>query len=259
MSSSARKLTHWSLSLLLVLGIHVGLALWSLYWQPQAAPLADLPPPAMMLELAPTPEAPSPTPPPRPQEPEPEPEPEPELPKLAEAPEPEIALPPPPKPKPKPKPKPPKPKPPEPKPLPREPEPEPEPTPTPPVETPPAKPSQQARAPESSSQLSANTQATQGQPSWESRLLGHLNRYKRYPNDARRRGQEGVVQVRFVIDARGQVLSHELVGRSGSPSLDRATLQMIRRAQPLPPPPPELLKNGSMEVVAPFVYSLERG
>ncbi|MBF0677261.1 energy transducer TonB [Pseudomonas sp.] len=257
MSSSARKLTRWGLSLLLVLGIHVGLALWSLYWQPQAAPLADLPPPAMMLELAPIPEAPSPTPPPRPQEPEPEPEPEPELPKLAEAPEPEIALPPPPKPKPKPKPKPPKPKPPEPKPLPREPEPEP--SSTPPVETPPAKPSQQARAPESSSQLSANTQATQGQPSWESRLLGHLNRYKRYPNDARRRGQEGVVKVRFVIDARGKVIDHQLVGRSGSPSLDRAALQMIRRAQPLPAPPPELLKNGSLEVVAPFVYSLERG
>ncbi|HEY6611561.1 MAG TPA: energy transducer TonB, partial [Pseudomonas sp.] len=38
----------------------------------------------------------------------------------------------------------------------------------------------------------------------------------------------------------------------------RATLQMIRRAQPLPAPPAELLQNGQLEVVAPFVYSLER-
>jgi protein TonB len=27
----------------------------------------------------------------------------------------------------------------------------------------------------------------------------------------------------------------------------------------LPPPPAELLNNGSLEVIAPFVYSLERG
>src|SRR5690606_41919133 len=123
----------------------------------------------------------------------------------------------------------------------------------------PCKPSQQALAPESTSQLSAITQATQRQPSWESRLLGHLKRYKRYPNDARRRGQEGVVKVRFVIDARGKVIDHQLVGRSGSPSLDRATLHMIRRAQPLPAPPPEPLKNGCHVVVVPSVFSLERG
>lgn len=252
--SSARQLAHWGLSLLLVLALHLSLLFWSLYWQPQAAPLTDAPPPAMMLELAPVAEAPSPAPPPA-RPPEPELEPQPELPRLAEAPEPEIALPPPPKPKPKPKPA--KPKPPEPKPLPREPEDEPDPT--PPADTPPAKPSRQARAPQESSQLSASSQAAQGEPSWESRLLGHLSRHKRYPEDALRRGQEGVVTVRFVIDGRGRVLSQEVVGRSGSPSLDRATLRMIRLAQPLPVPPPELLNNGSREVVAPFVYELADG
>ncbi|MNF05729.1 Gram-negative bacterial tonB protein [compost metagenome] len=61
-----------------------------------------------------------------------------------------------------------------------------------------------------------------------------------------------------MVDAEGKVISYSLVGKSGSASLDRATLEMIRRAQPLPPPPPELLNNGSLEVVAPFVYSLDR-
>jgi protein TonB len=33
---------------------------------------------------------------------------------------------------------------------------------------------------------------------------------------------------------------------------------MIRRAQPVPKPPQEVLNNGTIEVVAPFVYSLDR-
>lgn len=248
-----RKFGHWGISLLIVLAVHFGFAFWSLFWQPQAAPQAAMPAPAMMLELAPLPEAPTPAPP----QPEPEPEPEPEIeqPKLVEAPEPEIELPPPPPPKPKPKPKPPKPKKPEPKP---EPEPVPE-EPKPAEELPPAQPSQQARAPENAATQSASSQAAQGQPSWESLLLGHLNRHKRYPHDARQRGQEGTVKVRMVIDSQGRVLDHQVLAGSGSRSLDRATLQMIRRAQPLPAPPAELLKNGSLEVIAPFVYSLERG
>ncbi|MOA27249.1 Gram-negative bacterial tonB protein [compost metagenome] len=67
-----------------------------------------------------------------------------------------------------------------------------------------------------------------------------------------------MVKLRFVLDGQGRVLSFALAGRSGSGSLDRATLQMIRRAQPLPAPPAELLNNGRLELVAPFVYSLER-
>lgn len=240
--SRARSLPRWVLSLLLVLGLHVGLALWSLYWQPQAAPV-PLPPPAMLIELPPAPPAAAAPPPPEPvQAPEPPPQP-----KVIEAPKPKLALPPPPKPRPKP----PKPQPerkPEPKPA-VEPQANAQPSAAPAARSEPAaQPSPQAGSPAPSKAL----------PSWQSRLLAHLNRYKRYPEDARRRGQQGVVKLRFVVDGQGQVLSFELVGKSGSGSLDRATLQMIRRAQPLPPPPAELLQNGSLEVVAPFVYSLER-
>ena len=75
---------------------------------------------------------------------------------------------------------------------------------------------------------------------------------------AARRGQQGVVKLRFVVDGQGQVLSFELAERSASGSLDRATLEMIRRAQPLPAPPAELLQGGRLELVAPVVYSLEQ-
>ena len=37
-----------------------------------------------------------------------------------------------------------------------------------------------------------------------------------------------------------------------------AIFRQIRRAQPLPKPPADMLNNGSIEIVAPFVYSLER-
>ena len=36
------------------------------------------------------------------------------------------------------------------------------------------------------------------------------------------------------------------------------SVEMIRRAQPLPAPPADMLTNGQLEIVAPFVYSLER-
>lgn len=247
--SLARSLPRWAISLLLVLGLHIGVVLWSLYWQPQAAPL-ELPPPAMLIELPPAPPA-APAAPPPPPEPVRAPEPPPQ-PKVIEAPKPKLALPPPP---PKPLPKPPKP----------QPKPEPKPRPQPPVEPPPSSAPVSDSVPAPTNQPAARPSPQAGNPapsqakaSWQSRLLAHLNRYKRYPEDARRRGQQGVVKLRFVVDARGQVQSFELAERSGNPSLDRATLQMIRRAQPLPAPPPELLQNGRLEVVAPFVYSLER-
>lgn len=245
--SVARSLPRWGVSLLLVLGVHIGVAAWSLYWQPQAAPVV-LPPPAMLIELPPAPPA-APAAPPPPPEPVRAPEPPPQ-PKVIEAPKPKLALPPPPKPRPQP----PKPK----------PEPKPEPRPQPPVPNPPnpapvesSVPAPNARPAAQPSPQAGNPAAAQVKASWQSRLLAHLNRYKRYPDDARRRGQQGVVKLRFVIDGRGQVLSFELASRSGSAALDRATLQMIRRAQPLPAPPTELLKGGRLELVAPFVYSLE--
>ena len=119
--------------------------------------------------------------------------------------------------------------------------------------------------PVSPSQTVVAAAAAPAQPSsktaeanWQNRLLNHLARYKRYPDDARRRGAHGLNSLRLVIDGAGQVESFALVKLSGSPSLDRATLQMIRRAQPLPAPPQELLEDGRVEVIAPVSYTLDK-
>lgn len=254
--SRPSSLPRWGLSLLLVLAVHVGVALWSLLWRAQPTPPPVAPPPAMLVELAPAPAAapaaaaapppPAPAPPPEPVAP----------PKLAEAPKPKLAVPPPP---PKPRPQPPKPEPkPQPKPEPRPAEP---PTPAPAVASAPAAaPANAAPSAKPAAQpaASGSPAPSSAAPNWQGILLGHLNRYKRYPEEARRRGQQGVVKLRFVLDGQGKVLSFELAAPSGSAALDRATLEMIQRAQPLPPPPAELLQGGRLEVVAPFVYSLER-
>jgi protein TonB len=89
-------------------------------------------------------------------------------------------------------------------------------------------------------------------------LQAHLAKYKRYPSEAQRRGKEGTNSLRFVVDAEGKVLSYELVGRSGNADLDRATLDMIRRAQPLPKPPADMLNNGSVEITASYNYEIDR-
>ena len=169
---------------------------------------------------------------------------EPPLPKLVEAPKPKIAIPKPAKPKAKPQP---------PKPEQKE-EPKEKPVDQEVVDTPPSTaPPQKSAAPQPS--VPSNSQA---QRTWQSDLLQHLAKFKRYPEDARRRGQTGINRLKFVVDPNGRVVTFELSGRSGSASLDRATLEMIRKAQPLPAPPPELLTNGVVEVNAPFSYTLDK-
>ncbi|SEN78592.1 MULTISPECIES: energy transducer TonB [unclassified Pseudomonas] len=248
MITTRQKLTRYSGSLAVVLGVHALAIALALNWT--SNPPIELPPQAMMVELAPVPAPPPPAPPkvvtpPQP----PEPVEELPLPKIAEAEKPEISVP-----KPvKPKPKPPKPKP---KPVEKKPEPpkeepsEQKPSDTQPTKAPTEKSAQPAPGP-SPAQVAAKA-------SWQGTLLAHLGKYKKYPASAQSRGKEGLNRLRFVVDAEGNVLSFELVSKSGNAALDRATLEMIRRAQPLPKPPADMLVNGSIEIVAPFVYSIDK-
>lgn len=70
--------------------------------------------------------------------------------------------------------------------------------------------------------------------SWEASVLAHLERFRRYPPRARAARQQGVAQVRFTMNRAGVVLSCEIVRKTGSFMLDRAALDTVDRAQPLP-------------------------
>lgn len=75
---------------------------------------------------------------------------------------------------------------------------------------------------------------------WRSMVMAHINRHKRYPGEARARREEGVARLRFSIDRAGKVVAASLLSSSGSATLDGEVLDMIRRASPLPAPPPEV-------------------
>ncbi|HFD2071981.1 TonB family protein [Serratia marcescens] len=101
----------------------------------------------------------------------------------------------------------------------------------------------------------ANSSA-QAKLSWESLVKGKLNRIKEYPSDARNRRRSGMPQVSFNVDAHGRVSNVILLARSGTASLDREAVAVVSRAQPLPPPPPEMLQQGAVRVTMPIDFNL---
>lgn len=209
---------HW-LAALIVAGIaHAALFLrYSDLSQPAAEDPGER---AVRIGLAPV-RAPDPEPAPEP-EPEPEPEPQPE---------------PPPEPEPQPQPEP------EP-----QPEPKPEPVPTAVPDPEPAPPPAQAKAEPPPPAERIAEEARQGTtggvadtpPDYRDRIRAWLERHKDYPRRARRLGQEGTVELHFVMDREGRVLEWEIRATSGYRLLDDAVAEMIERANPLPAMPSDM-------------------
>jgi len=96
----------------------------------------------------------------------------------------------------------------------------------------------------------ASSRNSDAVPNWKSQLVARLERYKRYPSEAQSRGEHGVAQLAFSVDRSGGVHNARIVRSSGSSTLDRETLTLPGRAQPLPPPPPEITGSQIPIVVA---------
>jgi protein TonB len=77
---------------------------------------------------------------------------------------------------------------------------------------------------------------------WRRSVFGWLAAHKAYPDEARRRGEEGRVVVRFTVDRLGNVVEVVMVSRSGSTRLDDATQAMLRDAS-LPPFPAQMSQD----------------
>ncbi|CNL61693.1 TonB domain-containing protein [Yersinia frederiksenii] len=92
---------------------------------------------------------------------------------------------------------------------------------------------------------------------WRSRLQGHLIGFKRYPPIAKKQRQQGIATIRFIVNQDGNVLSAQLVKSSGVAILDREALALIKRAQPLPKPPNELLSHGQITLALPIGFDLK--
>lgn len=82
-----------------------------------------------------------------------------------------------------------------------------------------------------------------------------LGRHKRYPRRARRGGQEGTVEVEFVIDKSGRLQRRRIVTSSGFELLDEEAHALIGRAAPMPPIPEEM-DTDALTITAPISFSL---
>lgn len=115
-----------------------------------------------------------------------------------------------------------------------------------------AKVQTQQEAPRTAAPQTNSGAASVSPARWQSRLLAHLERRKRYPAEARRQRKEGTAQVRFTIDGNGNVQSVALVRSSGIAELDQEVVEMVRRASPVPAPPPGINRT----IVVPVRFGL---
>jgi periplasmic protein TonB len=108
------------------------------------------------------------------------------------------------------------------------------------------------RAPAASTPSNSNARA-----SWISQIMGILRHNTHYPPEAKARHEEGVSNITFSLNRQGHVTSARITRSSGSPALDADALALVRRVQPFPPPPPEVLgAQNQITLNAPIHYYL---
>jgi periplasmic protein TonB len=128
-------------------------------------------------------------------------------------------------------------------------------TPAPTTSAPQAIPEQSAAVPAAPMQGRLTPTPSNAVPTWKTHILALLERNKRYPEAAQSRHQQGVAQVFFSIDRQGRVLNSRVVRSSGTSALDDEALALLRRAEPFPPPPPEL-PGARVDLTVPIRFNL---
>jgi periplasmic protein TonB len=98
----------------------------------------------------------------------------------------------------------------------------------------------------------ASSRNSDAAPNWKTQLVAALERQKRYPSEAH--GDQGTAQLAFNVDRQGNVHNARVTRSSGSSVLDHEALALVQRAQPLPPPPPEV-PGAQIPIVVPIRYN----
>lgn len=86
-------------------------------------------------------------------------------------------------------------------------------------------------------------------------LMRQLNRHKTYPAELKKTKTEGRVVLQFSLDRSGRLTAASVKQSSGHPELDRAALEMLARANPLPAIP-DFMARDELALAIPVEYSL---
>ena len=87
------------------------------------------------------------------------------------------------------------------------------------------------------------------------RVKRWINKYRTYPNDAKKEKQKGTALLTISLRRDGTVLDVHLDQSSGFPLLDEAALKAVRDSSPVPPFPPTYTEN-QLEFDLPFEFRL---
>ncbi len=101
-----------------------------------------------------------------------------------------------------------------------------------------------------------STPVADARQQWELQVLQYLDQHKRYPAMAQFLGQEDHVSVQLQVARDGTVLAQRIVSSRGYRRLDEAVVDLIGRANPLPPPP-QALTERELEFRVTIAFSIE--
>ncbi len=93
-------------------------------------------------------------------------------------------------------------------------------------------------------------------PGYYKLILERLERLKKYPSRARRRGQQGTVVLSFTLNRDGSLKHYRITQSSGAKSLDLEVKKLILRATPFPAIPKNI-SSDTLEVSVPISFSLQ--
>ena len=130
-----------------------------------------------------------------------------------------------------------------------------QPSPTPPA--PAQVPGTGKAAPENTSAAipKPGTQAEKADYGYYQLILDRLERLKKYPSRARRRGEQGTVVLSFTLNRDGSLKHYKIRQSSGSKALDIAVKKLIKRATPFPTVP-ENISTDKLELSVPISFAL---
>jgi periplasmic protein TonB len=89
---------------------------------------------------------------------------------------------------------------------------------------------------------------------WQKQLVAHLDKHKRYPAERSQKSAE--ILISFALDRMGHVLSTSIVKGSGDKAFDEAALAMVRKSDPVPPPPPRVADEG-LSFTLPVIFKVK--